>query len=152
MFLVSDNREYRSQKIRSLIDIDIEIAVLVAAADFEWTCRRCILSLGQSPTKYIREHVLKKATLSKYPTAWKQEVSSRGYVTIEEIIPNFKFKDNAAFDLRNKIIHGELGTVNFDFGKETVENILSASEALANFAEDHLEGIYRMIKRIKKRL
>lgn len=35
MFLVSDNREYRSQRIRSLIDIDIEIAVLVAAADFE---------------------------------------------------------------------------------------------------------------------
>ncbi|MDL2279801.1 hypothetical protein LJC15_03945 [Desulfovibrio sp. OttesenSCG-928-G11] len=151
MFLVTDDREERSKKIREFIDIDVEVAVLVAAADFEWTCRRCILALGTSPTKYIRNNVLKGKTFTKYPQIWKQEVYPMYLISIEDLLPNFSFKGNAAFDLRNQIIHGEVGKVKFENGKETVEEILSATERLTDFAEEKGYPINRMIRRYNKR-
>jgi hypothetical protein len=154
MFFVNDSRDERNNKIRSLIDTDICIAVLVAAADFEWTCRRCILALGCSPTKHIRENVLKGATFTQYPRKWNIEVYPRFSIHIDAILPHgFLFnKDNEAFELRNKIIHGECGFVKFDYGKEKVEEILLASNKLTEFAKNQYDPIYgRRIMRTKAR-
>ena len=56
MFLINDTMEERHQTIRSFLSSDPMIAVILAAADFEWTVRRAILALGTLPTKEIRKH------------------------------------------------------------------------------------------------
>ena len=152
MFLVQGTRPERSDKIRSLMDIDINVAVIIAAADFEWTCRRCILALGKSPTKYIREELLAGATFSKYPGIWDKEVYPMVGEHINEVLTTFRFDrtTNDAFKLRNKLVHGESGPVSFNYGREKAEEILLASEELSNFAMKKHEPIYgRMIRRTK---
>jgi hypothetical protein len=53
--LVSDTQENRHAQIRRLlVDQKAVIAVLLAAADVEWTIRRAIIALGTSPTAYLR--------------------------------------------------------------------------------------------------
>ena len=152
MFLVYDSHVERVKKIRSLIDFDIVIAVIVAAVYFEWTVRRAILALGASPTKYIRENYLKGATFKQYPQIWNKEVYPRLNKRIGDVLSNFAFGDNPAFTLRNRIVHGELGSVKFDFGKEKVEEILTAIEELNNFAITQYEPLSgRRIVRKKAR-
>jgi len=155
MFLVRDTREERTKQIRKLMELDPVIAVIMAAADFEWTCRRCVLALGKSPTKHIREKVLHKASFAKYTGAWEKEVYPMWGKHIGEIIGE-SFFDNAtneAFILRNKLVHGEFGTVTDGYGREQVEKLLDASVKLTAFAADTCgEPIYgRRIIRIKPR-
>lgn len=154
MFLVRDSREERTNQIHKLMDVDVIIAVIMAAADFEWTCRRCILALGKSPTKYIREKQLKNATFRTYPKAWHTEVYPRLNKRIEDVLSKFTFdnKMNEAFILRNKLVHGEIGSVNTDYGREKVEELLIASTELTAFADKCGEPIYgRRLVRVKPR-
>ena len=54
MFYVRDNyQDRRSMILKFKNEQDICIAIILAAADFEWTIRRIILSLSQEPNTVV---------------------------------------------------------------------------------------------------
>lgn len=55
MFNIYETRENRVKLLQELKDLDPCVGLVIAFLDFEWTLRRCILSLGKSPTKEIRQ-------------------------------------------------------------------------------------------------
>jgi hypothetical protein len=60
MFLVKDNINYRQTKIRSFLSNEPAIAVILAAADFEWSVRRAIRALGThkpNETRFSQDQV-----------------------------------------------------------------------------------------------
>ena len=55
MFTLCNKRDKRRKTIAGYAEIDIQLGVLLAAVDFEWTCRRAILALSKNPTVTIRQ-------------------------------------------------------------------------------------------------
>ena len=153
MFLVSDTIVKRHAKIRSFIKKDPAIAVILAAADFEWTVRRAILALGRSPTKHIREKVLANCTgLEKYKNAWKEEVKPRLNSDLAIVVPNWFVFSKQAYPLRHRLIHGVVGTTGHDYAKEKIDTILGASKAVVDYSLSKSEPLYgRKIVRRKSR-
>jgi hypothetical protein len=154
MFLISDTLETRQEKIRGFLHSEPVIAVLLAAADFEWTIRRAILALGKNPTKHIREHrhkLYRCSSLARYSEVWNNEVKSRFGDGLPSIIHEWEFFNNA-FKLRHRLIHGESGTTGTEYAKWRVEAILNASKAVVEYADSKGEPVYgRRIVRRKAR-
>jgi hypothetical protein len=155
MFLVNDTIEQRQSKIRSFAHRNEPvIAILLAAADFEWTVRRAILALGKSPTKVIRHRFQqeKKGGLAAWKEYWKEEVKPRFGTDLASVVPDWEQLYTKSFPLRHKLIHGAQGIVGSNYAERTVETILAASWAVAKFAKDKGEPIYgHSIRRIKPR-
>jgi hypothetical protein len=153
MFLVSDTLESRQKKIRSFLEREPAIAVLLAAADFEWTVRRAILALGTNPTKDIRKDFERCRGLDGYKRCWKREVKPRLHVGLAQVVPNWQFLKEQAYDLRNRLIHGVSGPPSVPYARDRVVAMLEASAALVAFAACNEEPIYgRPIRRIKPRV
>lgn len=155
MFLVSDTRPLREAKIRSFLPDDPAVAIILAAADFEWTVRRAIVALGGSPTKVIREQILAGCHgLDAYKRAWKQEVTPRVGVGLAQVAPpsDWQYFKDKAYDLRHKIVHGVTSSVPVPFATPRLDAILAMSTAVTDFANIQGEPLYgRMIRRSKPR-
>lgn len=150
MFLVNDTLAQRQRRIKSY---EPYVAVLLAAADFEWTIRRGILALGVSPTKAIREGVLKRCSgLEAYKRVWNKEVKPFTKKGLIDVVPNWSYFKDKAYPLRHRLIHGVDGSVTPGYAKDRIESILAASKAIVEFAENNGEPIYgRNIVRRKHR-
>jgi len=131
------------------------IAVLLSAVDFEWSLRRTILALGTSPTKHIRESVLRRVSgPDAYKLAWNEEVYSNIRVPIHEAIPNWSAlvnKKNGAYRLRNQLAHGIIGSMSVPYATEKSDSFLRASVDLNKLVGSHGLSIYRKIVRIKQK-
>lgn len=152
MFLVRDTMNGRHKKIRSFLDKEPAIAVLLAAADFEWTARRAILACGSSPMGYLREHELRTCHgPPAYAECWEKEVTPRFHKELKNIICDWEvFRE--AFKLRHKLIHGVQGTTGTEFARRQVEPIIAASKAITEFAAKNGAQIYgARIRRVKGR-
>jgi hypothetical protein len=110
MFLVSDSVEDRRKKIIFFLDNgEISIAVLLAAANFEWTLRRSIIGLGTSKTSAFNQkngvfygcHGFKD-----YKRVWKTEVTQNVNIDLADVVPEWKYFKEEAFALRHRLIHG----------------------------------------------
>jgi len=150
MFLVNDSVEDRRHKIIGFVDNgEIAIAVLLAAANFEWTLRRCIIGLGMSKTSDFNKkngifdgcHGLKV-----YKTVWKKEVTPLVEQTLPEVILNWQYLKEKAFPLRNKMIHGVEGPPGVGYGREKVLGLINASEALIEYASSKDVNMFERIK------
>lgn len=133
-FLVSDSQPERHSKITEFLKVgEPVIAMLLAAADFEWTVRRAILALGSSPNADIRSGVLARCTgLDKYKEAWNKEVKKRFGKGLPEVVSHWgNFK--TAFDLRHRLVHGIAGTTGIQYAEKRVLTILQASRQIAEF-------------------
>tara|TARA_R110001599_G_scaffold127379_8_gene300760 strand:- start:27801 stop:28271 length:471 start_codon:yes stop_codon:yes gene_type:complete len=133
-FLVSDSQHDRHAKISQFLnDREPVIAVLLAAADFEWTVRRAILALGSSSNVDIRLGVLARCSgLGKYKEAWDKEVKKRFGKGLPEVVSNWEeFK--TAFELRHRLVHGVAGTTGVQFAERRVSTVLDASREVADF-------------------
>jgi hypothetical protein len=154
VFLVSDSLESRQTKIETIQVHEPAIAVLVAASDFEWTLRRAIYRLGKSSTKEMKDKVLFRINgLSRYEKAWNREVKPRFGKELKDLIPDWGFFEKTAYNLRNKLVHGEQGTTSLEYASRCVRALLTASAALTKFAEENGEPIYgeRLPRRMKPR-
>jgi hypothetical protein len=109
MFFVGDRPQAREQKIRNYLNDDPMIAILLAAANFEWTVGRCILFFSTSPNTDIRQRLARCHGLDSYKELWKDEL-----IEADPTIPSLvkvvrqwaEFKE--AFVLRHKLIrYGE---------------------------------------------
>jgi hypothetical protein len=126
------------------------IAVLLAAADFEWTLRRAILALGCTPNVDLREGILAKCTgLDRYKVAWRIEVARHRGTALPSVIPDWeKFKE--AFKLRHRVIHGVDGFVSVPYAAERVNAILAATSAVAAYSNGQGADLYSRLP-IRKR-
>jgi len=132
---------------------DPAIAIILAAADFEWTVRRAIVALGSHPTKFIRKKISKLSGLPSYEKAWRQEVAKRvGGIELAKVVSDWKFFKESAYDLRNRIVHGATSSVSVAFAQPRLDALLAASAAVTKFATVNGEPLYgRMIRRSKAR-
>lgn len=154
-FLVGDSQSARHDKIRGFLsEGEVVIAVLLAAADFEWTVRRGILALGSSPNADIRTGVLANCSgLDRYKDAWRTEVKRRFGRGLPEVIgqwDNFK----KAFELRHRLVHGIAGTTGEGYARPRVETVLQGAVNVAAFAQTNAIDLFgrlpiRQRKKIK---
>lgn len=134
-YLVGDSQPVRHARIKGfLVGGEPVISVILAAADFEWTVRRAILALGESPNADIRAGVLARCSgLDNYRDAWKVEVKPRFQRGLPEVITDWNgFKK--AFGLRHRLVHGVAGTTGLQYAATRVESVLQASADVAAFA------------------
>jgi hypothetical protein len=142
MFFVGDQPEHRKKKIRDYLRREPMIAVLLAAANFEWTVGRCILVLGTSPNVELREQLARCHGLDKYKKLWRDElmVVDPTIPPLAQVIKKWEsFKE--AFVLRHKLIHGR-GTCSRNMALEPVELMLSAADDLNEFAASRGKNLH----------
>lgn len=143
MFLVSDTLVSRRTKIRQFMDDEPAIAVLLAAADFEWTVRRAILLLGHDPNLDIRDGDLHKASgLWRYEKAWNNQVTPQYGRALSDVVPDWEYLEEKAMPLRHALIHGERGTTSGSYAKDRVEAILAATKSVVDFASGKGKNVF----------
>ena len=143
MFWVGDTFDERHARITAFVnEDDIVVAVLLAAANFEWTVRRCIIAMSKRPNVEIRD-ILKEAmgfgSLAKY---WQSEIAEVHGQKISEVVPSWDFLKDDAFVLRNALIHGDHNMVGLDYGKQRVDVMLEGAAAVCRFAGAHGIDLY----------
>jgi hypothetical protein len=155
MFLINDKQTKRHEKIRSYLRKEPVIAVILAAADLEWTARRAILALGSSPTKAINERFKKERSggPKAWQKYWKEEVKPRFHTDLAALTPTWQAVVEQAYPLRNKLVHGAEGRVTGPYASSAVDALLTASKSVSEYAEKHGEPVYgRKIRRLIRRL
>ena len=133
MFHVADDKGIKGRKIRTCLQNEPMIAVLLAAANFEWTVGRCILFLSPSPNVEVRERLMKCSGLCKYADLWMRElVAHDGSIPpLPQIVQHWK-RFNDTFQWRHKLIHGR-DTCTRNMATEPAETILAATSELYDF-------------------
>ncbi len=92
MFRVNETKEQRKQTILKFVEQDVCVGVLLAAANLEWTLKRCILMMGQSPTADLRKMQIsslcsKDKDKNTYKRMWDTEIASpRKFNPLNEVI------------------------------------------------------------------
>lgn len=143
MFLVTDTIEGRQKKVRSFLDKEPVIAVLLAAVDFEWTVRRAVVALGTNTNRHIRDTVLKSCHgADDYKKAWNTEVKPLLKKGLPEVVADWKFLKADAYLMRHRIVHGLDGMPSTKKASQSMEAFLAASKAIHEFAIVHGEQIF----------
>src|SRR6266487_5330353 len=93
MFLAGDALNRREQKIRDFVDKEPAIAVLLAAANFEWTLCRALLFLSKTPNQELRHKIAGVRGFDSYKKLWHKELVG--------------LYNGEGFEMRNKLIHGQ---------------------------------------------
>lgn len=132
MFFVSDKPTLREKRIRSFVAKEPAIAILLAAAHFEWTTSRAVMFLSTTPTAALRTRLRWCTGLDRYRDLWRDEISATGKRhRLPTIVTDWaRFRD--AFDLRHQLIHGR-GTCTSNFASPRVERILAAANDVHSF-------------------
>lgn len=145
MFLVRDTRSVRTRKILSYAESDIAVSVILAAMDFEWSCRRAILALGRSTTEELKSEsglLFRCSGLENYKKAWNKEVYPGTGDRLQEVIPDWEYFREQAFPLRHRLVHGVAGTTGRRYATPRIDSMLNASAALADYAANHGTPIF----------
>ncbi len=135
MFFVADTQKYKEGKIRDHLYRGPMIAVLLAAANFEWTVGRCILLFSETPNVEIRARLAKCFGLDRYKSLWQSELQKQHseIPPLPEVIKHWK-RFRHAFELRHSVVHGR-GTCTRNMATEPVEIMLKAVDDLYKFAD-----------------
>lgn len=138
MFSYSVSIEDRLAKIQRLVsEGDHCIALVVAAADFERTMRRAIVSLSLKPTADVRERIEKKYnSIGRYQQAWTLFVEPARNLSLSNTLPEFDDIKNA-FQARNKLVHGQQGGAKFDYVMPRLDVISSGTTKLTVLSLKH---------------
>jgi hypothetical protein len=106
MFLVGDSPEWRDAKIRRYLRQEPSVAVLVAAAHFEWTVCRAVVFLSLTPNRELRRGMRDVYGLREYKRFWRDEVAAvRNGKTLPVVVRNWSAVAKA-FEMRNRLVHG----------------------------------------------
>jgi hypothetical protein len=151
MFTYKETIQKRREKIEAFLSKENSgIAVILAAANFEWTLRRAILALGKKPTATLRKEIERTSNLDRYKDLWAEKVI-KGLKGLPAIIPGWADVQKA-YTLRNELVHGNKGTTGLGYARNRVEALLSASEALNDYVISKGAAIYGVrIRRIRNR-
>lgn len=152
--VTQEDRTKRSARIREFFKVQPALAYLMAAFDFEWTVRRAILLLGKCPIPVIKARFDNKryAGWSDYQGAWTccvQKTRNDGTPTLGRVIfggpsdcdisKEERASVQKAMEFRNRLVHGLSGSIPADEAKEKFKLLLTASERITNYVDDHSE-------------
>lgn len=160
MFRVHDGRKKRKSMVAKYAAKDPFVGVLIAAADFEWTCRRAILAMGQGSTMGIRYELFDQQAFGiKLSKGWERQVKqkSKGVSKFEDIFsvwakenclsyviwPDIEF----AMMWRNKLIHGIANDISDVEGARCVNILECACDILVQYVADFGVDIYKYVGR-----
>jgi hypothetical protein len=151
MFFVGDKPHHREQKIRRYLEEDPMIAILLAAANVEWTIGRCIIFFSISPNIEVRERLAKCHGLDKYKELWKDELTlnDSSIPLLTQVIKKWPDFRNA-FVLRHRLIHGR-GTCSRSMALQPIELMLSAVNDLHEFASSRGDDLHERVPIRRKR-
>lgn len=127
---------------------DAAIAVLLAAANLEWTLRRAIILLTISARPAIRAKLEQCHGLGKYESTWNDEVIPHYQRTLSTVVENWKDiigtkEKKGKFQLRHDLIHGSVGACGVGFAKAHVEALLAAASDVDKFCAARGKDIYK---------
>lgn len=160
MFRVHDGRKKRKSMVAKYAAKDPFVGVLIAAADFEWTCRRAILAMGQGSTMGIRYELFDQQAFGiKLSKGWERQVKqkSKGVSKFEDIFSVWA-KENClsyviwadiefAMMWRNKLIHGIANDISDVEGAKCVNILECACDILVRYVAEFDVDIYRYVGR-----
>lgn len=160
MFRVHDGRKRRKSMVAKYAAKDPFVGVLIAAADFEWTCRRAILAMGQGSTMGIRYELFDQQAFGiKLSKGWERQVKqkSKGVSKFEDIFSVWA-KENClsyviwadiefAMMWRNKLIHGIANDISDVEGAKCVNILECACDILVRYVAEFDVDIYRYVGR-----
>ena len=152
MFTYRETIQKRQEKIESFLTREHSaVAVIMAAANFEWTLRRAILALGKKPTSELRKEINGTSSLDNYKKIWSNSVISGIDKSLPAIISNWS-QLKKAYELRHELVHGNKGTAGLAYAKRQVDVFLSASEDINNIVIFQGATIYgKRIRRTRSR-
>ncbi|MBQ6011482.1 MAG: hypothetical protein IJL17_23325 [Kiritimatiellae bacterium] len=152
MFDLNDKRDKRRRVILGKAQIDARHGVLLAAMDFEWTCRRAILALSKKPTVVLYEKYIEDYSAFKgLEKAWSSEVVSavNGAPPLSALLGDKVswqcVKD--AMQCRNAVVHGTENRVTDKECRWAVCILEDACDIVVQFAEEHNGKIFEPINR-----
>jgi len=150
MFLVSHPLGYRALVIRELLRKQPSIALVVAAAYFEWTLSRALVALSERPNRELREALENIYGLAHYRDFWWSELQHLSeHQRLTEVIRNWHAVTQA-FQQRNRLVHGrDRHTRNM--ATPHVECLLAAVNDLREYAQSHGFDLDRRLPVRKKR-
>ena len=152
--VTQEDRKSRSQRIRDFFQSQPALAYLIAAFDFEWTVRRAILLLSKCPLSVIKARFDNKryAGWRDYQGAWTccvQKTRNDGTPILGRVIlggpsdceisKEERASVQKAMEFRNRLVHGLSGSIPADEAKEKFKLLLTASERITKFVDDHSE-------------
>jgi len=151
MFTYKETIEARRAKIEAFLTKEHSaVAVIMAAANFEWTLRRAILALGKKPTAILRKEIEKTSNLDRYKDLWVEKVI-KGVQGLPAIITGWA-ELRTSYMLRHELVHGNKGTTGLGYARNRVEALLDASEVLNKYVISKGAGIYGIrIRRMRNR-
>lgn len=177
MFTVSYGSENRETEIKGYLQKDYTIAVILAAAHFEWTIKRAILALGESPTKSLRATLngvfqfktIKKGNLNEqtydekrkktYFHWWETELKWRKndkrkqtlYCSLGTAVGSVTNTQDA-MTVRNSIIHGADNGGGLKKCNAAVQNLIKASMNIRKYVTKNNESVDVRLKARKKQI
>ncbi|MBR4637023.1 MAG: hypothetical protein IKO81_00045 [Bacteroidales bacterium] len=152
MFSLNDKRGKRRRIIFGEAQIDPQYGVVLAAMDFEWTCRRAILALSKKPTVVLYEKFIKDySAFGGLERAWTSEVlpSVKDACNLRDLM-NKKMRWEWVCDAmlcRNVIVHGTESRVSDKESRWAVCVLEDACDAVVAYVEEQGKDIFKSINR-----
>lgn len=116
MFLVKDSSSSREEEIRQILIEDPSLAALLSVIHFEWTIRRSIIALGQSPNVEVRDKLNRCHGYDSYKDVWKDEVFPETQLRLPKAVKDWHGLVQA-FRLRHRLVHG-ISSCGFDYAEK----------------------------------
>jgi len=144
MFLVNDSVYERELLITQMMEIDPSISFSLAMLHFEWSLKRIILSLGKSPSIFIKKKLETAATVADFRSIWQKELNAkRGMCVISKVFSDWE-TIHEIFHYRNKYVTYSRTHENEILLKYT-QVLLIASRELYELGVSHNVDIYTKI-------
>ena len=132
MFLALEQPKFREAKIRSWLDKEPSVALLVAAAHFEWTVCRALLLLSNRTNREIRFALEKVYGPERYKDFWRSELRHLPEAqSLPKIITDWKAVTDA-FSARNRLIHGR-DRYTRNMARPHMENLLKSAAEVREY-------------------
>ena len=160
MFRVYDGRKKRKSMVAKYAARDPFVGVLIAAADFEWTCRRAIQAMGKGSTVGIRQELFKHREFGlELNRGWEQQVrqKSKGVTKFYDIFTVWAkthcdvyviWSDiEYAMMWRNRLIHGIANDIGDAEGAKCVNILECACDILVQYLAEFGIDIYTYVGR-----
>jgi hypothetical protein len=136
MFLVGDSMERRASELRSWLAKHPSVALLVAAAYFEWTVNRGILALSRRPNAEVRQTLRRTSGLKEYKDLWRDELAHLADAKrLPEVVADWRGVTDA-FEGRNSLVHGR-DRYTRNMATPGVESLLTAVSDIVKYCASH---------------
>jgi hypothetical protein len=135
VFLVKDASEGREQRIRQFLNDDPSLAALLSIIHVEWTVRRAVIALGQSPNVVVRQKLERCHGCDAYKDIWKLEVVTNGHKTLPNVVANWHGLTKA-FKLRHMLVHGA-SSCSGEYATERMEWALLAAQDIREYCSQY---------------